>query len=242
MNAPMDATERRVYEYLLHCGFSGVVYEPDGNVPPDFSVEGRIAIEARRLNQHEDAGGVVRGLEETAIPFGQTVRQVLKTFGPPRDGASWFVGYSFQRPVPDRRVTMRLLRSALEQFAEHPQSTPQHSVELTHNFTLDFRPASKPHAQMFVLGGSGDHDSGGFVVSELMRNLSICVAGKSRRIAKCRSRYPEWWLVLVDHIAYGSLESEDVELLRGERTAWLGEIWQRIVLVSPLDPKRSIEL
>jgi hypothetical protein len=234
----MDATERRVYEYLLHCGFGGVVYEPDGNIPPDFSIEGRIAVEARRLNQHEDNSGVVRGLEEVAIPFRQTVREVLETFGPPRNGTSWFVSYSFQRPVPERRMTVRLLRTALEQFAEDPQD----SFEVTPNFTLDFRPASKLHAQMFVLGGSGDHDSGGFLVSELTRNLSICVAAKTRRIAKYRSRYSEWWLVLVDHIAYGSLESEDVESLREGRMVWLAEIWRRIVFVSPLDSKRSIEL
>jgi len=46
--ALMDSSERIVYEYLSSQGFSDVAYEPDGNVPPDFLLNGRIAVEVRR--------------------------------------------------------------------------------------------------------------------------------------------------------------------------------------------------
>jgi hypothetical protein len=65
----MDESEKLVYEYLVHLGFDSIVYEPDGNLPPDFLVSGTIAVEARRLNQNEVTGTGFRGLEEIAIPL-----------------------------------------------------------------------------------------------------------------------------------------------------------------------------
>ncbi len=88
---------------------------------------------------------------------------------------------------------MRLLHNALEEFANRPLLAPLTTVEVTDNLTLRFLPAGKPHEQMFVLGGSGDHDSGGFVESELVRNLSICVSEKSRRIANLGTLSGGWF-------------------------------------------------
>jgi len=95
----MHSTERLAFEHLRHRGFKDIRYEPDGNVPPDFVADERVAIEVRRLNQHEDTPGSTRGLDETAIPFQRTVCRVLDSFGPPRTGASWFVSYNFRRPL-----------------------------------------------------------------------------------------------------------------------------------------------
>ena len=50
----MKQEEKWVEEYLTHRGFRDIVYEPDGNVPPDFLIDGKIAIEVRRLNQHHE--------------------------------------------------------------------------------------------------------------------------------------------------------------------------------------------
>src|SRR5213595_1852143 len=100
----MDSSEGIVSEYLSHRGFRDVVYEPDGNVPPDFLVDGRIAVEVRRLNQHERIGDVPRGLEQTSIPLDRLVIRILESMGPPTVGMSWFVSYSFRRPLPSKKV------------------------------------------------------------------------------------------------------------------------------------------
>ncbi len=47
----MNRDERIVEGYLNSLNLGKAVYEPDGKVPPDFLVDGRIAIEVRRLNQ-----------------------------------------------------------------------------------------------------------------------------------------------------------------------------------------------
>jgi hypothetical protein len=62
----MDEAEAHIHKYLAHRGFVDIKHEPDGNVPPDFLVNDRIAVEVRRLIQHEDSAGRPRGLSENA--------------------------------------------------------------------------------------------------------------------------------------------------------------------------------
>ena len=86
----MDRSEQIVSEYLLHRGFRDVVYEPDGNTTPDFLIDGRIAVEVRRLNQNEDTPNGHRGLENITIPLQAKIGALLKTLGP-SNGESWYV-------------------------------------------------------------------------------------------------------------------------------------------------------
>ncbi len=57
----MDTSESLVRDFLLYRGYADIVYEPDGNVPPDFLIDGRIAVEVRRLNQNHEAGSRAHG-------------------------------------------------------------------------------------------------------------------------------------------------------------------------------------
>ena len=83
--------------------------------------------------------------------------------------------------------------------------------------------AGRPYSDFFVLGGHTDGDSGGFVLSEMDRNIRICVVQKTKKIARVRDKYPHWWLVLVDRIGYG-LRDSDREELRHMRKR---ECWPR---------------
>src|ERR1700733_14207456 len=119
----MDGSEQLVENYLKHIGFKDVLYEPDGNVPPDFLADGRVAIEVRRLNQNYDDGGGrgLRGLEEVAIPLWRRVRDYLTNLGPaPASGQSWFVFYRFSRPVPAWKTLLRELDGVLKAFMANP--------------------------------------------------------------------------------------------------------------------------
>jgi hypothetical protein len=72
-------------------------------------------------------------------------------------------------------------------------------------------------------------DAGGWVVSEIIRNLSACVVEKTRKVAPYRSKYPIWWLIFVDHIGHAQ-DEEDVRkhIARPEE-------WSRVLLLSPID-------
>ncbi|HKN58898.1 MAG TPA: hypothetical protein VJV97_08590 [Gemmatimonadaceae bacterium] len=143
--------------------------------------------------------------------------------------------------VTGRRVMLRTLREALERFVRQPDPKDVR-MQIEDTVALRFHRASELHSTMFILGGSADHDGGGFVIAELLRNLSICITDKTEKVAARRDRYQEWWLILVDEIAYGSLDPGDIDQLRGLFDSRSKAGWSTIVLVSPLDPARAIEL
>jgi hypothetical protein len=235
----MNESEQSVFKYLTSQNLGTVVHEPDGNVPPDFLVDGRIAVEVRRLNQNEETADGHRGLEELSKPLHALVCKALAAMGPPVGGTSWFVFYSYSRPLPPWRLLDGSLRKALQEAADWPALGDRH-VHVASTLRLRFTRASNVHSDLFVLGGSSDHDSGGFLVSEIAENLRICIAEKSAKVANVRSRYSEWWLAFEDRIGYGVLDNEDQRQLRDlvRRDDW----WNRIILVSPLEPTVGFEL
>ena len=53
----MDQAELHAKAFLGGLGFINEIFKPDENVPPDFALEGRIAVEVRRLHHIERASG-----------------------------------------------------------------------------------------------------------------------------------------------------------------------------------------
>lgn len=235
----MNDSEKFVYEYLTSHALGKVIYEPDGKVPPDLLVDGRIAVEVRRLNQNEETDTGYRGLEEVSRPLIAVVGKALAAMGPPGDTGSWFVHYSFSRPLPPWKELEKQLEVALRTFRDQP-SLQTEATSGTRTFSLSFIRSKKRHPNLFLLGGYSDDDEGGFVVSEMERNLRICIAEKSRKVARVRSKYPEWWLAFDDRIGYASLAASDRDRLRA--LIQPEEPWSKIILVNPLDPHRGFEL
>jgi hypothetical protein len=89
------------------------------------------------------------------------------------------------------------------------------------------------------LGIVSDSDSGGWVIESLERNLRLCIEEKTAKVASFRSQYPEWWLVLVDHVAYG-LDSFDLAQFR--KSVRVPHTWDRVVIVNPLDHTHYFEI
>jgi hypothetical protein len=234
----MDETETLAKQFLAGLGLGVPVFEPDGNVPPDFLLEGRIAVEVRRLNQNDHRLAGARGLEEDQIPMLHRIRKLLESLGPPRHGRSWFVSYTLTRPLEDWRTLEPQVRGALEAFV--PQSVDRTGrVELGSPLQISVHPASKPHQEMFVLGGYTDHDSGGWLLAELERNLGICIEEKTRKVAPFRAKYPIWWLVFVNHVG-PQLSAFDRELFN-ERVH-VGHEWDRVVLIDRFDPSQALDI
>ena len=95
----MDRPEERVvYEHLLFRGHLDVVYEPGGNTPPGFLVDGQIAVEVRRLNQNDFSVTPHVGLEESEIPMTMHLVQLLASYG--TSNVTRFIGFDFRRSLP----------------------------------------------------------------------------------------------------------------------------------------------
>ena len=114
----MDDNEQSADQYLRSCGFTNPVYEPDGRVPPDFRVDGEIAVEVRRLNQMHKAGAEMRGLEQVQKSFTVKLPSLLKDLGPSAAQPSWFVSLSFRRPLRPWRQIRRRLVEELRAFSQ----------------------------------------------------------------------------------------------------------------------------
>lgn len=238
----MDESERLVETYLKNIGFTNIRYEPDGNVPPDFLVNGRIAIEVRRLNQnHDDGGGRgLRGLEEVAIPLSSRIRNYLTELGPsPTSQQSWYVFYSFCRPIPEWKDLKYQLDALLKPFMA--VSTPQpFDAKLSDNFSIEVRRSGVPRPTFFVPGGHIDEESGGWLIDEIGKNLEHCITEKTAKIAVHRAKYLEWWLVLTDHIGYG-LDEYEREMFSDQIKIRSGG-FDKIVLLDPRNASRFFQV
>ena len=229
--------EQLVAAHLHHCGYKNVLYEPDGNIPPDFLVDGSIAVEARRLNQHYDDGTGPKGLED-AISLGASVRNLLLSLGPPTYGQSWFVHYQFTRPLPTWNVLRPVLKPALLTFMAHAHSQPL-DCEIVPGFRLKLWPATTVRQTFYLFGGYSDRQTTGYVIHEIEVNLRLCIEEKTRKVAAMRHKYPEWWLVLPDHIGWG-LDEFDQESFRKQVS--LIHSFDRVILLDPRDHTRAFKI
>ncbi len=232
----MDPSETTVKEFLFRMGFSNVVYEPDGNLPPDFLISGEIAVEVRRLNQNHYDGSKMRGLETVAIPLWQKMKRLIESIAG-TDGNSWFVFFEFRRPEPPwKSIKPEICKSLLE----FKNSTDKRNgiIYSTQNFQVDVIEASRPHETFFLLGGMIDNQSGGCVVPELISNIQYCVSEKLSKIGPYRNKYKTWWLVLTNYTGF-SLDEDDREQLQQHLQLPVG--WDRILLINPSDLREWVE-
>ena len=218
-----------------------VVYEPDGNIPPDFAVAQTIGVEVRRLNQNfENSDGSTEGLEELSIPIWHRVKKLLPSLGPSIAGECWYVGLDFRRPLGAwKPIRTELQRQLLSFKTQEPRTRV--SLQITPNLEIDLFRAGKDHGNFFVLGASSDDDSGGWVMGELEKNLRLCIAEKERKIAPYRAHYQRWWLVLADHIDYG-MDPEDRSDFQSTVMPRIPHSFDRVVLIDPRDFRRRLEV
>lgn len=238
----MDESEALADSYLRSLGRGVVIFEPDGrSKPPDFSVGGGLAVEVRRLNQnYETQPGIHKGLEDQDISLREWIESHLRSVAPSRNGECWYVGYDFRRHIGNWKKFKRYFEESLLNFLRDEKRTPR-KVQVTDNFVVEFFRSSVDHGSFFVLGGCMDLDSGGWVLSEMERNLLLCTREKEAKLADHRSRYAEWWLVLVDHIGY----AVDIEERPRFMSGVIGNIphsFDRIVLLDPLGRNSALEV
>lgn len=235
----MDASEQLVREYLEGLGYHDIVYEPDGQMPPDFAVDGRIAVEVRRLDQNEQLTEGRRSLEAVSRPLRRIIEEAFAESGPPTGATSWFVAYTFARPLPPWPEIKAALRNTLDTLKREPD-LQNRRVTVAKNLQLRFARATEVHPTHFVFGMCTDRDSGGFVVAEMARNLKLCIEEKTAKVAPLFDRYAEWWLALVDRISFGPLSKDDAGQLASLVPAREG--WRRIIILNPLNPKQGLQL
>lgn len=233
----MNQYEKLAQNYMAYRGHSQIIYEPDGNCPPDFLSNGELAIEVRYLNQHYEYSDRTKGLEEEAIPLVNGLEAYLTTIKEADEPRSAFVSFSFWRPLPKLKELKRLVSQQLPVYP--PQPGEEVTCELTRSVKMHVLGASAWCDEPFIFGGYCDHDSGGFVVSELIRNSQICIDEKTAKIESFQHRYSVWWLILVDSI---SLRLNTCELEQFRSSVSVPECWDKVVIINARNHKAAIEI
>ena len=203
----MDSTEA-IAEIFLKSRFSMIEYEPDGNIPPDFLCDGNVAVEVRLLNQNYEAhDGTISGLESDDRRLAKTLEKVYSQYKNSTPGESWYVHHQFKRPLEDKGENIAFAKRICDEFRSEPKEDKTYWNE-KYTLALSFQKQSVPDTGMFILGGWNDLDSGGYVESELIRNLEFCVQQKANKVQPHRCRYSCWWLILVDSIGRAGTKPE----------------------------------
>jgi hypothetical protein len=218
----MKQEEKWVEEYLKYRGFEDIVFEPDGNVSPDFLANGRIAIEVRRLNQHyKGESGKPEGLEQLAVPLRKRLEALLKTLGPPVKGVSWWVSYRIKRPQLTKNWEAAV-REKLKAFQSETVEVEERVIKIDRNFRLTLTRADNPGRLAFIMAANTDSDAGGWAIPELEKNLRLCIAEKTGKVEAYRNKYPEWWLIFVDFVMGGTQEPAQVK-----------HDWDKVIMIHP---------
>src|SRR5687767_4270989 len=94
------------------------------------------------------------------------------------------------------------MHNSLKTFLQTEVSLP---CVLKVNEKIDFWINSSDgiNGQVYQYGGERDEDAGGGVIPVYIENIRHCIAEKSSKIERYKSKYKEWWLYLVDYMELG---------------------------------------
>lgn len=210
----MDKQKRTAKKYLETLSIGDVIFEPYGNVPPDFSVGSAIGVEVRRLNENYFGPNETKGLEEVDVPLHQKLREILISFDSRYEGRSFWVAIDFRRPLLGGiKGTGEDIRKTLDGFLKNSMTVPC-ELRINTSITLQIIPKSPVPNRLFRYGASVDDDSGGSDVELYSKNISHCIQVKSQKITLHKPRYDKWWLVLVDTMMFWDMEADEVDQVR----------------------------
>lgn len=206
----MNAEEKIAKKYLEELKIGKVIFEPDGNIPPDFSISNAIGIEVRRLNENFENGEEFKGLEETRIPLNKLIREVFSEYNSLYSGKTYYVVTKYKRPFKQNFKKLKSeIRKKLDEFLVASYSLP-HEVIVNSEFSLHFFKASPREGIIFRPAIDFDKDRGGWLIDLFSKNVRLSIDDKTKKISPYKSRYKEWWLLLVDTIWLDATE-EDIE-------------------------------
>lgn len=235
----MKQEEQIVEDYLKSEGLSDIVYEPDGRIPPDFSVSSRIGVEVRRLNQRF-TGNTAEGLEEKSNSLLNCVDNVLREYDAAEPVDSFLVSVGYHRPIGRLRQIRANLKRIITAFLSMTERN-NYDFAVSNNVHVTFRPVHTQSPKRFLRLFDQDCDSGGPLAEIYEENIRHCIDEKRRKTQPYLSRYSEWWLVLVDAIGWGWGNYPD-GVLEITKNLKKPVEWKRILLVDSVTLAKRLEL
>ncbi|MHB8194209.1 MAG: hypothetical protein ACYDGL_13155 [Bellilinea sp.] len=176
-----------------------IIHEPDGKIPPDFSLNSIIGIEVRRLNKNIFINNTYEDLDINTRGLYLAIDEVLKSLDSQFSGKSYYVNYTLKRPF--RRIfdIKRDLKRQLQDFLDQAVNPPV-TLHIPNNLEIEIVSRTPVSGRTFRFGGGMDDDEDSGVIHSYFTNINLCISEKNKKIEKYKARYQEWWLVLVDKV------------------------------------------
>jgi len=174
----MRREEKLVQEYLEFKGYNEIIYEPDGNNPPDFRVEGDIAIEVRRLNKHYQSDGNWTAIEELEYKLKSKLLGLFNTYREVEFSNSSFVMIEFKRPLDPSKKLIKEVKKSLDLHLNKIHLSQEIDFG---NLKIRLHPTRHKFDSVYVFGSSIDDNTGGHVVSNVYENLKIVIEEKTQK-------------------------------------------------------------
>ena len=211
----MKPEESFAEQYLLGLGLGQVVFEPDGNIPPDFSIGKTLGVEVRRLNQQYFGSPDPEGLEQLSFPLWNLIIKEISSFDSKYNGNTYFIGIEYSRPYNvSPKSTAKSIREKLNSFLLSGDPPPA-DLPINSNLNFSLFLASPRPGRTFMTAGGLDHDSGGAVLQMYIDNINHCIDHKSTKIDPYLNIYKDWWLLLVDVMGWG-LDIQESKIVKSK--------------------------
>jgi hypothetical protein len=228
--------EQVAIEYFQSKGYSDIIHEPDGNVPPDLVIDGFIAIEVRRLNQFKRMNGLNLPLEDLEYSLMPRVRKLMESVTCEYSHTT-YVSIDYKRPLKVDKILMDDIEKLLHLHIKSLDLKMHYQVR--NNLRVRFWPTKKNYGRPYVWASSSDGDGGGFVVANILESLNIIIKEKQRKILPYKSKYDVWWLAVNDKIGFGI---DDIDLDQLNSAFNIKTFFERIIFISPFDSLKGMEL
>lgn len=235
MNKQVNKDEVRAKKYLQTLEYKEVVYEPLGNVTPDFLLDNKIAVEVRRLNRNYINSEQSLSVENFEIPLVKNIKKIINIFESQAFTSSAYVSVTISKPlnIDSKTKVIKKIKKILKSHTR--QVSVSKSYQISDYLKLTFTPTGKKQTQ-YIFSACNENSS--WIIDELQKNLQLVINEKNKKIENNFKLYSEWWLVLVDSIIYG-LDSEDFEKL--QKIKLQKYRFSKVIILSPKGDFKAFE-
>ncbi len=232
----MKKEEKIAENFLLKQGYVDIVFEPLGlSMPPDFSIEGEIGIEVRRLNKH--MGHVSKPIEKLEFNLVPKFRKLLLELENPELAYSVGVTLRYKRPLTVSKNLLDELKKSIRNSTQ--LELFKSDIVFSDKLTYVLWKGNGKSNQTYELRTLMDFDKGGDVTRARYEALKIAIEEKNRKLKHLKSSYEKFWLILIDNIFSIVDETTKIDL------ASLPEIksmFSRIILISKTSPYDWVDI
>lgn len=211
----MKPEEKIAKKYLEQQGLGSPIFEPDGNIPPDFAFLAKHkAVEVRRLNRILSGDGTLTE-ENIYIPFWKKLKEILDTFDNQFTGNSYLVIIDFVTPHPLPKFNGKKISQELKLFLDSQDFNPPYILSVNDGISLRILELEPIKGHTFILASWG-YDTRS-VPNLYIDSLKNFIAEKSDKIKQYKHKYSEWQLLLIDSMGW-DLGVDEVERIKASIT------------------------